>query len=353
MKCVVVAMSGGVDSSVTAYLIKEMGYDVIGVTMEILKSSCQIEKLDTCCSLQSFVDARYVAERLGIRHHIIDCKAEFEQMVVSYFVKEYLAGRTPNPCVICNSRIKFDSLLAKAKELGADYLATGHYARLEKQNNRYIIKKGIDTTRDQSYFLYKLSQEQLSQAMMPLGDYQKQEVRKIAVRLGLKVANKPESQEICFIPQGDYRNFIQQRIKDAFKPGEILDKNGNILGRHSGIAFFTIGQRRGLGIAAGSPLYVISIELNRNAVIVGDESDLYRNSLIAGELNWVAVERFESEMEVVAKIRYLHPETKAIIHPVNNDKVEVVFEQPVRAVTPGQSVVFYKDEVLLGGGVIE
>ncbi len=352
-KRVFVAMSGGVDSSVTAYLLKKAGYDVVGITMNLLEANYRIEKSDICCSLQAFADAQAVADKLGIKHYIMDCQAEFKEKVVNYFVNDYLAGRTPNPCVFCNSKIKFGLLLDKAKELGADYLATGHYAKIERTNGRYVIKKGVDITRDQSYFLYRLTQEQLSQAMMPLGEYQKVDVRRIAASQSFKIADKSDSQEICFIPEGDYRQFIQQRIENTLQPGVILDRQGKVVGYHEGLIHFTIGQRRGLGIATGKPLYVIAIDPLKNAVIVGEESDLYSLCLTAKELNWVAIENLKTSMEVMAKIRYLHTGAKAVISPLEDNHVKVEFDQPQRAITPGQSVVFYQDDLLVGGGIIE
>jgi tRNA-specific 2-thiouridylase len=353
-KKVAVAMSGGVDSSVTAYLLKEAGYEVVGLTMDLLTLSCQIEHPATCCSLQAFQDAKHVADKLNIKHYIIDYKVEFEQYVINYFINEYISGRTPNPCIVCNKKIKFELLLNKARELGADYIATGHYANVIKQNDRYIIKKGIDITRDQSYFLYSLSQDQLRYIIMPLGKYKKEEdVRSIAYRLNLNVYNKPESQEICFIPDNNYRKFIQDKLSHILKPGAILDTSGKVLGKHQGIAFFTIGQRRGLNIAIGKPLYVIEIHADTNTIIVGNESELYNDKLIAGDVNWVAIPYLYDKMRVTAKIRYLHSPQNAVIIPMDNNKVKVEFDIPQRAITPGQSVVFYQDDVVVGGGVIE
>lgn len=352
-KQIVVAMSGGVDSAVTAYLLKEAGYNVVGVTMDLLEGSCRIEKSDTCCSLQSFADARDVADKLGIEHRIIDCRSEFEEEVITYFVNEYLKGKTPNPCVVCNAKIKFGFLLHKAKEMKADYIATGHYARIEKENRRYLIKKAIDTFRDQSYFLYVLSQDQLRYSLMPLGEYKKEEVRKIAAQVGLKVHDKPKSQDICFIPSGDYRNFIQQKTKIQLIPGEIQDKAGNILGQHQGIAFYTIGQRKGLGIAIGKPLYIIDIDATKNTIIVGEEPELYHQELIAEEINWQAFDKLTQEMEVTALIRYLHKGGEAVITPLNERSIKVRFKEPQRAITRGQSIVFYQNTLLLGGGIID
>lgn len=347
-------MSGGVDSSTAAWLLKQEGYEVIGVTMDLLESSCRMEKPDTCCSLQAFEDARDVADKLGIVHHILDCKAEFEQKVVSYFVSEYLKGRTPNPCVVCNSEIKFGLLLKKGRQLGADYLATGHYARISKQNSRYVIKKGVDLTRDQSYFLYGLSQYQLRHALMPLGEHKKEQIRKIAAELGLKVHNKAESQEICFIPEGNYQEFVRERLdNNSLQPGPILDKAGRKLGEHQGVAFFTVGQRKGLGIAVGKPLYVLTLDAESNTVVVGEEADLYRRKLTVSEVNWVAIERLTKEMEVTVRIRYLHKGGEAVITPLSEKRVMVRFKEPQRAITPSQAAVFYQDDLVLGGGWIE
>ncbi|MFH1096283.1 MAG: tRNA 2-thiouridine(34) synthase MnmA [Candidatus Desantisbacteria bacterium] len=347
-KQVFVAMSGGVDSSVAAYLLKEAGYEVTGITMDLLEL-----KPDTCCSLQAIADARAVADKLGIKHFVVDCKGEFTQGVINYFVDEYLRGYTPNPCVVCNSMIKFGLLLDKAKHLGAEYLATGHYARIEQRDGRYMIRKGIDLTKDQSYFLYRLTQEQLSQIIIPLGNYQKSQVREIAARLDLKTADKPESQEICFIPQNNYQEFIRQRASSRLVPGNIIDKEGNIIGKHQGIAFYTIGQRRGLRISANKPLYVMHIDSSKNAIIVGDKTDLYCRRLTAKEMNWVAMPEITKEIEVMARIRYLHKETKAVVSPLKDDRVAVEFYEAQQAITPGQSVVFYRDDIVVGGGIIE
>jgi tRNA-specific 2-thiouridylase len=342
-KKVLLAMSGGVDSSVSAWMLKEEGYKVIGVTANLFATA------DKCCSGS---DAKDVADRIEIPHYILDLRLEFKKEVIDYFLNEYREGHTPNPCVVCNSKIKFGILLKKARELGADYIATGHYARIEKENSRFILKKGFDLQRDQSYFLYQLSQDQLSHAIMPIGEYTKEEVRKIAASANLKVHNKPDSQEICFVPDGDYRSFIRKNLP-KIEPGPILDREGNILSEHKGIYLYTIGQRKGLGIPAKKPLYVIEIDKARNAIIVGEKGETASSSLVAGGLNFIGIETLASEMRAMAKIRHQHKEAEALISPLDNSRVKVQFKEPQQAITPGQSVVFYKDDRVIGGGVIE
>jgi tRNA-specific 2-thiouridylase len=351
-KRVVVGMSGGVDSSVTAYLLKQEGYEVIGITLDFLEESCQLEREDTCCSLQAFMDAREVAEKIGIRHYIVNCKLDFEEKVISCFLNEYLLGRTPNPCIICNPSVKFKILLKKAEEIQAEYIATGHYARVSRQGDRFIIKKAFDSHKDQSYFLYRLSQRHLKHLILPLGSLTKEQVRNLAKEIGLKVFKKRESQEICFIPNGNYRDFLQKKLGKKIQSGPILDKNGNVLGTHPGISYYTIGQRKGLGISAQKPLYVTSIDASRNAIIVGQDSDLYKKEFIACQTNWVSIQELTYPIEVTAKIRYMHEGEEAKITPIDKDKVKVTFKTPQRAITPGQSVVFYNEDVLVGGGVI-
>ncbi|MDI6751650.1 MAG: tRNA 2-thiouridine(34) synthase MnmA [bacterium] len=339
-KKVLLAMSGGVDSSVSAFLLKEEGYNVIGVTLELFMA-------DKCSSINN---AKDVADRIGIEHYILDCKDEFKKEVINYFLDEYMTGRTPNPCVVCNSKIKFGILLKKAEELRADYIATGHYAKVEKINGRFTFRKALDARRDQSYFLYRLSQYNLSRSIMPLWKKKKEDVRRIAKSLNLKVYNKPDSQEICFIPDRDYRSFIRKSLLEI-EDGIIIDKEGNLLGKHKGIYLYTIGQRKGLGIALKKPLYVIGIDRLKKAIIVGEKQESSA-SLVAKDLNFLGIESLVSKMKVMARIRYQHKETEATITPISNSKVNVSFKEPQKAITPGQSVVFYKDDLIIGGGVI-
>ena len=354
----VVAMSGGVDSSVAAAILKDRGYDVTGITMNLFalpREVCRSEELRSCCGRKAVEDAHRVAIHLGIPHFVIDLRREFEAAVIADFVREYSRGRTPNPCIRCNERIKFKLFLERAGRLGADYIATGHHARVRRDPSgaAYILKKGKDRAKDQSYFLYRLTQAQLARTLMPVGDLTKEEVRATARRLGLPVAEKAESQETCFAPLGDYPGFLARRSPQAFQPGLILDLEGKALGEHKGIGYYTIGQRRGLGISASHPLYVTAIDARRNAVIVGEEKTLYRKRLQASAVHLIAGGKLEKPVIVKAKIRYKHQEMRALVVPVSARRVRVEFDRPQRAITPGQSVVFYNRDVVLGGGIID
>ena len=366
---VVVAMSGGVDSSTAAALLKERGYNVIGLTMKLWSdAAAEGVARDTVSRPPAVADARRVAEALGIDHYVVDLELEFRNLVVSGFCDQYLSGRTPNPCVECNSLVKFGLLMRTAVQLGAELFATGHYVRVryDQGSGRYQLLKGIDPRKDQTYALYRLTQDQLSRLVFPLGSYTKEQVRSLAERFGLPVASKEESQEICFIPRGDYRDFLR-RQRDELRPthgeraetpaplgGVIVDTSGRVLGRHSGIEGFTIGQRKGLGVASGRRLYVVDIDAESNRVVVGEERHLYSQELAASECNWVSIERPLDGMPVDAKIRYSSETVPAIARVGSSGPavIRVVFERPVRAVTPGQSVVLYDGDLLLGGGVI-
>jgi len=355
---VVVAMSGGVDSSVAAAILKQEGYEVIGVTMQIWPSNKQAYEVDRfggCCGLGAVEDARRVAYKLGILHYVMNFRDIFSQKVIADFCREYSLGRTPNPCIRCNQYIKFDALLERAKGLGAGFMATGHYARIEKDgvSSRYLLKKGIDHGKDQSYVLYPLTQEQIRHILLPIGNFTKQRVREIARELGLPVAAKLESQEICFIPDDDYPNFLKEYIPQAAKPGPILNEQGSTLGKHRGILFYTIGQRKGLGISAKEPLYVTAIEQEKNAIVVGSKEKVYGNELIASGANWITIARLKQPITVKAKIRYRHKEAEAAIAPLDEDKVYVKFKEPQMAITPGQAIVFYDGDTVVGGGTIE
>lgn len=355
-KLVVAAMSGGVDSSVTAALLLEQGYEVIGVTMQIWDPG-QTEaggEFVGCCSLSAVDDARSVADKLGINYYVLNFRPAFQELVIDDFVTQYLSGRTPNPCVVCNRRIKFEALLDKALRLGAEFIATGHYARLEfdEQFNRYVIKKALDVHKDQTYFLYAMTQQQIAHTLMPLGGYTKEQVREMAAERGLSVAEKPESQEICFVTDNDYHSFIREHASTDIKPGPFLDLEGNVLGQHKGIPFYTIGQRRGLGLATGEKIYVIDIDPQKNAIIVGPPAALECSELLAGDNNIILYDRLDQALEVQAQIRYNSKPAPAKLFPSPGGVWRVVFDSPQKAVTPGQAVVYYQGDYLVGGGTI-
>lgn len=350
-------MSGGVDSSVAAGLLKESGYEVIGFTLQLWPAYAEAsagkpseKEPGGCCGLSAIEDAKRVARILQISHYVLNCRKVFQKEVIDYFCQTYLSGQTPNPCVMCNRRIKFAYFLKKAQEISADYVATGHYARITRKGTHYFLKKGIDAKRDQSYFLYNLTREQLSAVLFPLGGFTKEEVRKKARSFGFPNSGKKGSQEICFIPDNDYGRFIRDRIPEAATPGPIFNLEGKWLGQHKGIAFYTVGQREGLGISLPRPLYVVEIDPARNALVVAEKEAVYRKELLVDDLNWIG-EKPSEMFKATAKIRYRNPETPVTIEPLNG-KVRVKFRKPQFAVTPGQSVVFYKGDTILGGGVI-
>lgn len=352
-KRVAVAMSGGVDSSVAAALLRAEGYDVIGITMQIWPPDTK-GHFGGCCGIDAVEDARQVASRLDFRHYVVNLREVFAEKVIANFCEEYRRGRTPNPCIRCNQFLKFDILLEKVRGLGIELIATGHHARVERDTSgTYLLKKGVDQGKDQSYFLYILTQAQLAHVLMPIGNLTKAKVREIASELQLPVAAKRESQEICFIPDNDYAGFIRDYLPEADKPGPILDEFGNSLGTHQGISGYTIGQRRGLKIAAGQPLYVIAIDPARNAVIVGDKHSTYDDEFIAFNLNWVSGERPTTPKSLKARIRYRAPEVEATIGPSEEGQVQVRLAEPQMAITPGQAVVFYDVDSVVGGGTIE
>ncbi|MBI2845833.1 MAG: tRNA 2-thiouridine(34) synthase MnmA [Chloroflexi bacterium] len=349
-KRVVVAMSGGVDSSVAAALLAEEGYEVVGVMMRLWAPGRPEE--NRCCSPQAVADARRVCQMVGARFYLLNFEEPFRQQVVDYFRDGYLAGRTPNPCLMCNRHLKFGMLLNQALALGADYLATGHYARVDKQNGSYRLLKAKDPAKDQSYALYMLGQRELAHVLFPNGEFTKQEVRGLAQRFGLPVAEKEESMELCFIPQGDYRQFLEAEGV-ALPPGPILDEGGRVLGQHQGITNYTIGQRRGLGLNGSQPLYVLAIDKERNALIVGSEEKLGQREVWAREMSYPVGHPPAAGLEVTAKVRYRAQESPAIIQPLGDGRARLLFSQPQRAVAPGQGVVLYRGEELIGGGIIE
>ena len=351
---VVVGMSGGVDSSATAALLQSQGFDVIGVTLKLWPQDCASRAEDKCCGPQAVMDARGVCSKLGVPFYLVDEAAEFQQRVIQYFADEYKAGRTPNPCVMCNQHLKFGSLLRRADQLGARYIATGHFARLEKDEatGRVHLLKGKDPKKDQSYFLFSLRQDQLSRAIFPLGEKTKSDTRDVARHCGLRTADKEESMEICFVPDNDYGRFLEQSKMVERHAGDIVDPDGKVLGQHHGIEFFTVGQRRGLGVAAGRPLYVIGLDPERNRVIVGDESALDRDRFTVSSTSWTAWDVPPAEFRCSAKVRYSHPGAPATVLVGEGGRAEVRLDAPARAVTPGQACVFYDGDRVLGGGWI-
>ena len=369
---VLLGMSGGVDSSVAGYLLREQGYEVIGVTMKVWPQDCISRAEDKCCGPQAIADARGVAHSLGIPHYVVDEADQFERLVIDYFSSEYQAGRTPNPCVMCNEKLKFGNLWSKAAALGCDYIATGHYAIIEHHADHAILRKGLDPRKDQSYFLFSLRQPQLRRALTPLGKMTKPEIREIAHSLDLKVADKIDSQEICFVPGNDYKAFLRSHLgENEFHRGEIYDVAGNFLGQHDGIELFTIGQRKGLPGGSVRPRYVVDLDPATNRVIIGDADDLATEEFELDRVNWhpatAGVDRglaidtqkacgvdsgYSKETDVTVKIRYSHPGTRATVMQLEDGRAHVRLRDPQRAVTPGQAAVFYDGDIVLGGGWI-
>lgn len=355
-KKVVVGMSGGVDSSVAAWLLKKQGYEVIGVTMQIWQDEEEAiqEENGGCCGLSAVDDARRVAWQLEIPYYVMNFKKEFKEHVMDYFVDEYLHGRTPNPCIACNRYVKWESLLKRSMDIGADYIATGHYARVEQlENGRYALRKSATAAKDQTYALYNLTQEQLSHTLMPVGAYTKEEIRAMAEELGLQVAHKADSQEICFIPDHDYARFIVENTDAELPKGNFVDLDGNVIGTHEGITHYTVGQRKGLNLSMGRPVFVVEIRPETNEVVIGDGDDVFTDHLICDRVNWMAIDGLHGQERLVhAKIRYSHKGAPCVIREIGDGQVECQFQEKVRAVTPGQAVVFYEGDYVVGGGTI-
>jgi len=375
MEKVVVGMSGGVDSSVAAHLLQKQGYDVIGITMQIWQDEdvCSMEENGGCCGLSAVEDARRVSAVLDIPYYVMNFKQEFRENVIDYFVSEYLQARTPNPCIACNRYVKWEALLKRSLDIGASYIATGHYASIEKlPNGRFAIKKSVTLAKDQTYALYNLTQYQLSHTLMPVGEYTKDEIRILANELKLPVANKPDSQEICFVSDNDYAGFITNYLLENEKmegnsnsssqknhkatigltPGNYVNTAGEIIGKHKGLVHYTVGQRKGLNLAMGQPVFVLELRPETNEVVIGNADDVFSDRLTANRLNFMAIEDLEGEMQVDAKIRYSHKGARCTIRKTAEDEVLCIFEEPQRAITPGQAVVFYQGDYVIGGGTI-
>jgi tRNA-specific 2-thiouridylase len=356
---VLVAMSGGIDSSVAAMLLHEQGYEVIGITMKTwdYSSSGGTRKTTGCCSLDDINDARMLAVEMGFHHIILDIRKEFGDFIIDNFVEEYIAGRTPNPCVLCNTHIKWEALLKRADQLGCEFIATGHYAQVRNENNRYIISKGTDENKDQSYVLWGLTQKSLSRTLFPLGEYSKPEIRQMALERGYEeLSKKGESFEICFVPDNDYRGFLKRRVKgleEKVAGGDFIDVDGNVIGKHKGYPFYTIGQRKGLEVAFGDPRYVVEIDAKNNKVVLGTKEDLNKKEVFVRGANIIKYKLLPKEMEVISKIRYKDKGANSNISLLPDGRIKIEFYENVQGVAPGQSAVFYDGKDLIGGGFID
>ncbi|MCQ2492632.1 MAG: tRNA 2-thiouridine(34) synthase MnmA, partial [Lachnospiraceae bacterium] len=354
MKKALIAMSGGVDSSLAAKMMKDAGYDCIGCTMKLYDNEdAGISRGHTCCSLDDIEDARMVAYEIGMPYYVLNFKEGFKETVINRFVNAYESGKTPNPCIDCNRFMKFEKLYQRAKEFECECVVTGHYARIEQNGDKYVLKKALDDTKDQSYVLYSMTQDQLAHTKFPLGELKKTQVREIAEKNSFINAAKPDSQDICFVPDGNYVKFLERQTGKTYTEGNFVDSQGNVLGKHKGIVGYTIGQRKGLGIAFGKPMYVTAINPADNTIVLGDHEELFGKCLVAGDFNWISGQPPEGEISCKVKIRYRQKEQPAKVRVLPDKRVQILFEEPQRAITPGQAAVLYDGDIVLGGGVIE